>query len=70
MNTQDQKLMNARIQAAKKLQHLCWDAAHQEPKSFLNRDRAQEVVDAIVVCVLETMNTYLEENKDAAANAK
>jgi hypothetical protein len=39
------RLHQARINAAKKLQHLCWDAAHQEDSAFMNRDRALEVVD-------------------------
>lgn len=67
----DSKLLNARIQAAIKLQHLAFDAANRTPGAFMNRDRAQDVVDAIVVVVLETLSAYAsEEDKDAAANAK
>ena len=66
----DQRLMNARIQAAVKLQHLAFDAANRMPGSFMNRDRAMDVVDAITSCVLETLNLYLEENKNAAASSK
>ena len=69
MSPQDQKLMNARIQAAIKLQHLAFDAANRTPGTFMNRDRAQDVVDAIVVVVLETINQFVtEEKKDAAHN--
>lgn len=66
----DNKLMNARIQAAIKLQHLAFDAANRTPGAFMNRDRAMDVVDAIAAVVLETLNQYLVEEKDAAANAK
>lgn len=66
----DCKLMNARIQAAIKLQHLAFDAANRTPGAFMNRDRAMDVVDAIAAVVLETLNQYLGEEKDAAANAK
>jgi len=67
----DSKLLNARIQAAIKLQHLAFDAANRTPGAFMNRDRAQDVVDAIVVVVLETLSAYAsEEDKDATANAK
>lgn len=65
-----QRLMNARIQAAIKLQHLAFDAANRTPGAFMNRDRAMDVVDAIAAVVLETLNQYLVEEKDAAANAK
>ena len=50
------RLHRARINAAQKLQHLCWDAAHQEQSAFMNRDRALEVVDALVVAILETFD--------------
>lgn len=71
ITSSDSKLLNARIQAAIKLQHLCFDAANQKPGAFMNRDRAQDVVDAIVVVVLETLSAYAnEEDTDAAANAK
>lgn len=65
----DQKLLNARIQASLKLQHLCFDAANRTPGAFMNRDRSLEVVDAIAAVVLETLNQYLEEQDNAAANA-
>lgn len=64
MSPQDQKLMNARIQAALKLQHLAFDAANRTPGSFMNRDRAMDVVDAIVVVVLETINQFVTQEKD------
>lgn len=67
LSQQDQKLLNARIHASIALQRLCIDAGNRTPGAFPNRDRAQEVVDAIVVCVLETLNTYMEEDKNAAA---
>lgn len=70
LSAQDTKLMNARIQAALKLQHLAFDAANRTPGAFMNRDRAMDVVDAITVVVLETMNSYLEESNNAAANTK
>lgn len=70
LSQSDQRLMNARIQAAVKLQHLAFDAANRTPGSFMNRDRAMDVVDAITSCVLETLNLYLEENKNAAASSK
>ena len=63
------RLHQARIDAAKKLQQLCWDAAHQEDSAFMNRDRALEVVDALVVAILETFDEFVkEEKKDAASN--
>jgi hypothetical protein len=63
------RLHQARIDAAKKLQHLCWDAAHQEDSAFMNRDRALEVVDSLVVAILETFDEFVkEEKKDAASN--
>lgn len=63
------RLKNARIQAALKLQHLCWDAAQGDRTPFMNRDRAMDVVDAIVIVVMETFQQYLiEEKKDAANN--
>lgn len=67
---EDSKLLNARIQASIKLQHLCFDAANRTPGSFMNRDRAQDVVDAITTVVLETLNQYLEEKNHAAATNK
>lgn len=70
LSTADKKLMNARIHAAVKLQHLAFDAANRTPGSFMNRDRAMDVVDAITSCVLETLNQYLTEKDDAAANTK
>lgn len=63
------RLHNARIQAALKLQHLCWDAAHKDRATFINRDRAMEVVDALVVAILETFDEFVKENEDAAANS-
>ncbi len=69
-SSSDSKLLNARIQAAIKLQHLCFDAANQKPGAFMNRDRAQDVVDAISAVVIETLNHHLEEENNAAANAK
>lgn len=63
------KLDNARVQAALKLQHLVWDASQGDRTAFINRDRAMDVVDSIVVVVLETFQQYLaEEQKDAARN--
>ena len=60
----DTKLMNARLQAALKLQALCFDAANRVPGSFMNRDRAMDVVDAMVAVMLEAVNLYTtEENK-------
>lgn len=70
MSAADQKLLNARIQASVKLQHLCFDAANRTPGAFMNRDRALDVVDAISVVVLETLNQYLEEKDNAVANTK
>lgn len=70
LSESDRKLMNARIQAAVKLQHLAFDAANRTPGAFMNRDRAMDVVDAIASVVLETLNLYLEENKNAAASSK
>lgn len=70
MNAADKKLLNARIQASLKLQHLCFDAAHKQAGAFVNRDRAMDVVDAIVTCVLETLNQYIEEKDHAAHNNK
>lgn len=70
LSESDRKLMNARIQAAVKLQHLAFDAANRTPGAFMNRDRAMDVVDAIASVVLETLNLYLEENKSAAASSK
>ena len=63
------RLHQARVNAAIKLQHLCWDAANQEQSAFMNRDRALEVVDALVVAILETFDEFVkEEKKDAARN--
>ena len=62
-------LEEARNHAAVKLQHLCYDAAQGEKTAFMNRDRALDVVDAIAVVVLETLNQYLKEENNAAANA-
>lgn len=70
MSEQDKKLLNARISAAVKLQHLAFDAANRTPGSFMNRDRAMDVVDAISLVVLETINGYLEEKDNAVANAE
>lgn len=70
LSAQDTKLMNARIQAALKLQHLAFDAANRTPGAFMNRDRAMDVVDSITVVVLETMNAYLQENSNAATGSK
>jgi len=63
MNRGDQKLMNARLQAALKLQALCFDAANRTPGSFMNRDRAMDVVDALVTVMLTTIDTYATEEK-------
>jgi len=68
MSPNDKKLLNARIHASLKLQALCFDAANRTPGTFMNRDRAMDVVDAIVTCVLETMNQYIEEKNHAAHN--
>ena len=62
------KMHDARVAAALKLQHLCWDAAHQEQSAFMNRDRALEVVDALVVAILETFDEFVKEEKKDAAN--
>lgn len=59
----DHKLMNSRLQAALKLQALCFDAANRTPGSFMNRDRAMDVVDALVNVVLDTMDQFLIEEK-------
>lgn len=60
------EIANARLQAALKLQHLCWDAARQDRSTFVNRDRSMEVVDALVVAVLETLQMYItKESTDA-----
>lgn len=63
MNPGDQKLMNARLQAALKLQALCFDAANRTPGSFMNRDRAMDVVDAMVAVMLEAIDLYATEEK-------
>lgn len=63
MNQADQKLMNARLQAALKLQALCFDAANRTPGSFMNRDRAMDVVDAMVAVMLEAIDLYAIEEK-------
>lgn len=60
-------LLNARIQAAMKLQALAFDAANRTPGKYMNRDLAMDVVDAIAAVVLETLNTYLDEEKNDAA---
>ena len=70
MNQGDQKLMNARLQAALKLQALCFDAANRTPGSFMNRDRAMDVVDALVTVMLTTIDTYSIEEKENASSAK
>lgn len=63
------RLHQARINAAIKLQHLCWDAAHEEQGTFMNRDRALEVVDSLVEAILTTFDEFVkEEQKDAARN--
>jgi hypothetical protein len=63
------RLHQARVNAAIKLQHLCWDAAHQEQGAFMNRDRALEVVDSLVEAILTTFDEFVkEEQKDAARN--
>lgn len=69
LSESDRKLLDARLHAAKKLQHLCFDAAQGEKTAFMNRDRALEVVDAISTVVLETLSQYLKEDNNAAANA-
>ena len=68
MNPGDQKLMNARLQAALKLQALCFDAANRTPGSFMNRDRAMDVVDAMVAVMLEAIDLYTIEEKKNASN--
>lgn len=68
MNQADQKLMNARLQAALKLQALCFDAANRTPGSFMNRDRAMDVVDAMVAVMLEAIDLYTIEEKKNASN--
>jgi hypothetical protein len=55
--------MNSRLQAALKLQALCFDAANRTPGAFMNRDRAMDVVDALVTVVLDTMDQFLIEEK-------
>lgn len=67
LNKNLRSLEEARNHAAVKLQHLCYDAAHGDKTAFMNRDRAMDVVDAIAAVVLETLNQYLAEEKDAAA---
>jgi hypothetical protein len=69
MNSNDQKLMNARLQAALKLQALCFDAANRTPGTFMNRDRAMDVVDALVTVMLTTI-VYSTEEKENASSAK
>ena len=69
LNKNTLALEEARNHAAVKLQHLCYDAAQGEKTAFMNRDRALDVVDSIVVVVLETLNQYLKEENNAAANA-
>lgn len=67
----DNSINEARIKAALKLQHLCWDAAMQDRSTFVNRDRAMEVVDSLVVAVLETLQMYItkpEENDNASSD--
>lgn len=65
-----QRLMNARIQAAMKLQALAFDAANRTPGKFMSRELAMDVVDAISTVVLETLNHHLQEENNAAANAQ
>jgi hypothetical protein len=63
------RLHQARVNAAIKLQHLCWDAAHQEQGAFMNRDRALEVVDLLFEAILTAFDEFVqEEKKDAASN--
>lgn len=62
------ELLNARIQAALKLQHLCFDAASGERTAFINRDRAMDVVDAIAEVVVLTFHQHLVEEKTDAAH--
>lgn len=67
-STTNTRLLNARIQAAMKLQALAFDAANRTEGKYMNRELAMDVVDAISAVVLETLNTYLdEENNNAAA---
>jgi hypothetical protein len=69
MNSLDQKLMNARLQAALKLQALCFDAANRTPGSFMNRDRAMDVVDAMVTVMLTTLDNYATEEEENASRS-
>lgn len=62
------KMHDARVAAALKLQHLCWDAGQGDKSAFINRDRALEVVDSLVVAILETFDQYIQEGKKDAAN--
>lgn len=62
------ELLNARIQAALKLQHLVWDASQGERTAFINRDRAMDVVDAIAEVVVLTFHQHIVEEKQDAAN--
>jgi hypothetical protein len=61
---QEKKAEAARKAAAIALQKLCFDAAQKEPGAFMNRDRSLEVVDAVVVAVLETLDAYLRHPQD------
>ncbi|NBT75707.1 MAG: hypothetical protein EBT15_07030 [Betaproteobacteria bacterium] len=69
--TTNSRMEEARLKAALRLQHLCWDASREDRTTFLNRDRAMDVIDAVVVVVLETLQSYLdEEKKNAAQHSK
>jgi hypothetical protein len=69
MSPKDQKLMNSRLQAALKLQALCFDAANRTPGSFMNRDRAMDVVDALVTVVLDTVDQFLIDEQHNCVHA-
>jgi hypothetical protein len=71
MKKDSQRIMNARLQAALKLQQMAFDAANRTPGSYMNKDRAIEVVDSITDVVLLTLNQYFtEEKKDATSSNK
>lgn len=62
------RLHDARVKAAIKLQHLCWDAAQGDKSAFINRDRALDVVDSLVEAILTTFDEFVKEEQQDAAN--
>lgn len=69
MTKDNQRILNARLQAALRLQQMAFDAANRTPGSYMNKDRALEVVDSITDVVLLTLNQYFTEEKKDATNS-